>query len=237
MSHPRAHRVVDPWFRAHPRAAVAVMAAVFAGVLALQAVDGRGSDAIALLYVLPIALGAVAFGMWGGLISAAAGYGAFSVFAVAERAGQVGPDGWVTRAVAMFLLGLLLGRSSEQIARAGRQALEHQREQLNLRDVNRRYGEGLELSDSVLQYVAAAKWLVEQGDQAAASRLLADALEQGQRMVGELLPTIRISSSPSDGPVDALPEEVGVAGVLGVLADHAEHEPTQRVDAVPGDRP
>jgi hypothetical protein len=176
-----------------------VIAASSVAVLALQVVDTRASDAIALLYVLPIGLSAVTFGLWGGLGAAAAAYVAFGLFAVSFGAGHVGPDGWFSRAAALFLLGGLLGRASDQIARASRTALVHQRQRLIVEEQIRRYSEGIELSDSILQHVAAAKWADERGDHAEAARLLTRALSAGQKMVGELLPP-QVKSPPAVRP-------------------------------------
>lgn len=185
------------WSRAHPGVAVAVIVASCVAVLALQFVDTHGSDAIALLYVLPIGLAAVTFGLRGGLASAAGGYLAFGLFAVLSTADHVRPDGWLSRAAAMFLLGGLLGRAHDRTAQATRVALAHQRQSLIIEEENRRYSEGIELSDSILQHVAAAKWAIERGDEAAAARLLSQALSSGQEMVSELLPPH--SPGPSAG--------------------------------------
>lgn len=189
----------SPWFRAHPWAAVAVIAVSSLAVLVAQFLDTRATDAVALLYVLPIGLAAVAFGLRGGITAASVAYVAFIGFAVVSRADHVGADGWFTRAAAMFLLGGLLGRACDQTARAARMALANQRQRLVAEERNRRYGEAIELSDSILQHVAAAKWAVEQGDQAKAAELLSLALSSGQEMVGELLP-------PRSIPARQLPE-------------------------------
>lgn len=186
--HRGRHFLTGPWFRTHPRVALAVAAGLFVAVFAMQTVDARSSDAIALLSVLPVALSAVAFGAVGGLASAAVGYGGFSLFAVFDTTGHVSPAGWITRAAAMFLLGILLGTASDQTARSSQLAVEREREQLRLEEENRRYSEGIELSDSVLQYVAAAKWMIEGGNQAESVALLTAALDRGEGMVGKLLP-------------------------------------------------
>ena len=186
-----------PWFRAHPSEATVVACTLFVAVVILQELDSRASDATALLYVLPIALMAVTFGLVGGLASAAAGYIVLAVFAVTNSNGHIDVEGWISRAAAMFLLGALLGRASDQTCRADELALENQRERLLLEEKNRRYAEGLELSDSVLQNVAVAKWLVEQGNDVEAAGLLSDALDRGQHMVGELLPVGRLASASS----------------------------------------
>ena len=142
--------------------------------------------------MLPIALGAVSFGLAGGLFAAVWGYAFFAVFAVSNTEGHVAWDGWVSRAVAMLLLGGLLGRASDQSFGAAQRALQNQLERLEAEEQNRRFGEGLELSDSILQYVAVAKWQIEQGDDMEAIRLLSKALDRGEHMIGELLPTLPV---------------------------------------------
>lgn len=100
----------------------------------------------------------------------------------------------------MFLLGGLLGRASDQATRATDQALANQYQRMILEEQNRRYNEGIALSDSILQHVAAAKWAIERGDHDEAARLLARAMTAGQKMVSELLPPP--STSPSDSEVE-----------------------------------
>lgn len=197
-------RPSEPWFRAHPEAAATVIMASSVAVVALQTVDTRASDAIALLYVLPISLAAVSFGVAGGLTAAAVAYLAFGLFALLSATGHVGVDGWIGRAAAMFLLGGLLGRASDQTERATSLALAYQRQRLIAEEQSRRFAEGIELSDSILQEVTAAKWAIEQGDHDRAARLLARALSSGQQMVGELLPS-RAGDDPGGGagPADA----------------------------------
>lgn len=187
-----------PWFRVHPDVAATVIAASSLAVVVLQTVDTRASDAIALLYVLPIGLAAVTYGQWAGLIAASAAYLAFGWFALVSGADHVAPEGWLTRAAAMFLLGGLLGRACDQTAHATRVALAHQRERLAVEELNRRYSEAIELSDSILQHVTAAKWAVEQGDQSQAAHLLARVLNAGQEMLGELLPQLAGARLPSE---------------------------------------
>lgn len=190
----------EPWFRAHPRLAAAVTAITTAGVLLFQSLGARPSDGVDLLYVLPIGLAAVTFGIWGGLGAAAGAYLAFATFATFSGADHVEIDGWVTRAVAMFLLGGLLGLASDQTARAMELALTHQRKRMVVEEQNRRYGEAMEFSDSILQHVAAAKWAVERGDLDTATHLLTLAVSSGQDLLKELLPPRSATTPLTDGP-------------------------------------
>ncbi|HET6966244.1 MAG TPA: hypothetical protein VFH58_15825 [Acidimicrobiales bacterium] len=197
-----------PWFRVHPEVAAAVIAASSLAVVVLQMVDTRASDAIALLYVLPISLAAVTYGQRGGLIAASAAYVAFGWFALFSGADHVAPEGWLTRAAAMFLLGGLLGRACDQTMQATRVALAHQRERLAVEEQNRRYAEAIELSDSILQHVAAAKWAIERDDRSQAADLLGRVLSSGQQMLGDLLPQLSGARLPSG--MDAHPADAAV---------------------------
>lgn len=191
---------VRPWFRAHPGVAVAVISVSSVAVLAFQLLDKESADAVALLYSLPIALAAVTFGAAGGVGAAAVSYLAFGLFAAFSNADHVGLDGWLSRAAAMFLLGWLVGRAYDQTARAALVALANQRRRLVVEEENRRYSEGIELSDSILQHVAAAKWALEQGDHEKATGLLSQALRSGQEMVAELLPPA--NAAPASSPTE-----------------------------------
>ncbi len=197
-----------PWFRAHPGAAAAVISVSSVAILAVQFLDKEAANALALLYVLPVGLAAVTFGTAGGLAAAGAAYLAFGLFAVFSSADQVGFDGWIGRAAAIFLLGGLLGRASDQTERATLLALDQERRRLLAEEKNRRYSEGIELSDSILQHVAAAKWAIEQGDDDQAVRLLTRALSSGQEMVAELLPT----QAPAQAPARSAPAAPDAAG-------------------------
>lgn len=202
-----AGQPVRPWFRAHPGVAVVVISVSSVTVLAFQLLDTQSADAVALLYSLPIALAAVTFGVAGGVVAAAASYLAFGLFAAFSNDDHVGLDGWLSRAAAMFLLGWLVGRAYDQSARAGLVALAHQRRRLIVEEQNRRYSEGIELSDSILQHVAAAKWALEQGDHEKAAGLLSQALSSGQAMVAELLPPA--SALPAPPPIEPVSRNGG----------------------------
>ena len=194
-----------PWYRLRPRVALVVASGLFAAVVAAETLDTRASDAIALMYVLPIALMAVSYGLRGGLVAAAAGYVAFSVFALTTTSGYLGVDGWLSRAAAMFLLGGLLGHATDRSERASALALDQQRLRLLIEEQNRRYGEGIEISDSILQYVAAARWRIEQGRHEEAAALLGAALARGQKMVGQLLPDRLAEGGPEAAGRPSLP--------------------------------
>ena len=99
---------------------LALALSLFAAVTVIRFSAESVGDGYALLYALPIALGAVEFGAVGGLVGA---LGAMLMVFVWAESAQVGLSaaGYLTRGVTFFLLGGLVGwetqsrRRSEQI--------------------------------------------------------------------------------------------------------------------------
>ncbi len=177
---PRAHSAeAGPWFRARPRAALAVSVLLFGGVLALRLADHEVSDAISMLYTLPVALVALAFGRSAGIV---AGVTAVLLVGVWVLATGDGPSvlGWVSRAVPLVLLGALLGDASDRLSRAERQRLE-------LEAAAQRQRDATEVNDTLVQGMAAAKWALESGRHESGLRTLDDTLRLGHELVSELL--------------------------------------------------
>lgn len=56
-----------PWFRDRARWAIAAAVALFVAVFAMRLLIGDSEDAVGLLYALPVALVAVAFGRAAGI--------------------------------------------------------------------------------------------------------------------------------------------------------------------------
>jgi len=184
-----------PWYRLRPGGAVVVAIGLFAVVSILQwFVDGSG-QAIAVLYVLPIALLAVTFGERAGLIGATTGFVLFAVFEIVHSSGDIDATGWAVRAIAMFLLGGLLGHATDRTTASERAALDEQRERCRLEEANHRYAEAIEINDSLIQEVVAAKWKVEQGQTEQAAEILTATIATGERIVAELLPR-RVEAIP-----------------------------------------
>lgn len=104
----------DDWFRSQPVLTLAASAALFAGVFALRQVSSNANDAITMLYALPVALIALQFGAAAGLGAAALGMALFGVWAESDYS----PIGWLgvlSRAVALFLIGGLVGYFSDRL--------------------------------------------------------------------------------------------------------------------------
>jgi hypothetical protein len=161
---------------------------LFAGVsVAGYFSDGSG-EAIDILYSLPVALLAMSFGLLGGLVGAAAGFSLFTIFQLADGVGDIDATGWIARAAGLLLLGVLLGRATDQIKAGELRTLAEQEQRRRLQETAHRQVEALEISDSILQHLAAAKWMVERGKDEDAIDILTSTLVTGQRMVAELLP-------------------------------------------------
>lgn len=174
--------VVPPplWFQAHPIGALGVIAVLFGAVLAARVwTTDAPADAVSLLYALPVALAAVAFGRVGGLAA-----GLLAVGLLVGWAAGLGVDltwlGYAARIVPLVLLGVLLGDTSERLAAA-------ERSRHALAAAAQRHRDAAEISDSLLQGMSAAKWALETERIDVARETLEDTLAKGQRLVSQLL--------------------------------------------------
>lgn len=181
-----------PWYLSHPRAAVLLSLGLFAAVAALHAVVNGTGEAVDILYALPVALLAMSFGLRGGLIGAVIGFSLFTVVELIDGVGDIAATGWCSRVAGLFLIGALLGRTSDQIEAGQVRATAVERERQALHDQARRQHEGLEISDSILQHLAVAKWMVEAGRNDEAVAILTATMATGERMVADLLPARRV---------------------------------------------
>lgn len=116
------------WFRSQPVLTLAAAAALFVGVFALRQVSGHANDAVTMLYALPVALIALQFGAAAGLGAAALGMALFGIWAESEGA-DIGWLGVLSRAVALFLIGGLVGHFSDRL-RSVLEAVQAKEQQL-----------------------------------------------------------------------------------------------------------
>lgn len=168
-----------PWFRNRPRVTVAVAALTAAVIFALLLAAPDAADSIGLLFTFPIALLAVAFGLRAGLLSGLAGV-ALVALAMAVDGVDLPPIGWITRVIPMLLLGGLLGDAMDRMERA-------EREQLRLQHMADRQRDAIEINDTFVQGLAAAKWALESGDTERGLAIVTDTLHSGQKLVTELI--------------------------------------------------
>lgn len=159
-----------------PRAAAAVIAGLLAAVTLLRWFFDRNGESVALLYVVPIALGALRFGRRGGIIVAGFGVVAFVVLEAVRARGDLDVSGWAGPLLAMTLIGALVGHLSEV---AGHREAEQglRTAQIGaLRDAQR---SAISTADSMVQQVAAARWMLEAGQPEEALAALGDAVAEG----------------------------------------------------------
>lgn len=182
----------DPWYRRQPRRAVAVTAGLFLSVFVLRVLEWTSPDAYSTLYVLPVALAATAFGERGGLLASLVAVALLVVTAVLQDAS---PDagGWVTRVVPILLLGILLGRATDRARRA-----EAERRRLEVAALLHR--EAIEINDSLVQRMTAAKWSLEAGHTDAGVEALTVAVAEAHRLVSGLIRRAQIGGRAEETP-------------------------------------
>jgi hypothetical protein len=170
----------SPWFSRRPRLALAGIAIMFALITALRiALGDDTSVAVTLFYVVPISLAALAWGRVVGLVATGVGLTLLVLWLLVDDV-QLTALGWATRVVPLLLAGLLLGDTSDRLRRA-QQAHQEQLERELL------HRQAVEVNDSLVQGMAAAKWAMEAGNHDLALQALEEAIEAGQRMVSHLI--------------------------------------------------
>jgi glucose-6-phosphate-specific signal transduction histidine kinase len=156
-----------------------VAAALFAGVLVLRFAVESAQDPITLLFCLPVALLATAFGLRGGLLG-----GLAATLLVALWAGVRQVDlsvlGWATMIVPLLLLGWLLGDAVDRLHRS-------EEERLRLEAAAQGHRDAVEINDSVVQRLAAAKWALESDRSDRALEIVTQTLDVTQALVSDLL--------------------------------------------------
>lgn len=177
-----SHRVRptgDPWFRANPAGALLIAALLYVVVLALRMWVDEPLDAISMLYVFPVALVAMTGGRWVGLVG-----GGVAVLLVALWVVSQGVDlsvlGWASRAMPLVLVGILIGDASDRVEQA---AADREARML----AKQRHREAVEINDSLVQGMSAAKWALEAGRTDAGLGALDETIEMGHRMVSKLI--------------------------------------------------
>ena len=170
---------VEPWFHQRPRVALGVATALFAGILALRLLAGSPVDAYSMLYVLPVALMAVVFGSRGGIVAGVLAVTLIVVWVVA-RGVALSPTGWLSRVLPLVLLGALLGLATDRVRRA-------EAEQRRLAGAALLHRRAIEINDSLIQGMAAAKWSLEAGQVDGGLQTLEQAIARAQDLVSSLL--------------------------------------------------
>jgi len=178
-------RTTDPWFVQRPRLSLALAGAVFAAVFALRITRSDPGDAVSLLFTLPITLLAATFGLRGGL---AAGMLATLLLVLWVRATGVELSvlGWVSRLTPLLLLGYLLGDAVERLRRA-------EAARARLEDAARRHRDAVQLNDTIVQSLSAAKWALEAGDLDGGLQIVGETLRVSNQLVSDLIRSADLS--------------------------------------------
>jgi glucose-6-phosphate-specific signal transduction histidine kinase len=169
----------DPWFRRHPATALTVAVALFVAVLALRLAAGSPMDAYSMLYALPVALLAIAFGLRGGSVAGVVAVALIVLWVVSQHV-TLTPTGWTSRVVPLLLLGVLLGQAADQARRA-----EAERRQLEASAMLHR--EAIEINDRLVQGLVAARLYFEGGDVDTGRRILDETIGQARDLVSGLI--------------------------------------------------
>tara|TARA_R100000306_G_C4333044_1_gene121272 strand:- start:188 stop:781 length:594 start_codon:yes stop_codon:yes gene_type:complete len=174
-----------PWFRRHPQYAAMVTAALFAVVTLLRLTGGDEADATGLLYALPVALAAMAFGRVVGTTAALSAAGLLVAWAAGHPEVSLSALGWASRVVPLVLLGVLVGAASDAVEDAAATRLA-----LAVAATRRR--DAAEVNDEILQRLTVAKWRLEAGSGDDAAALLDEAMTQAQHLVSSLLEDVEL---------------------------------------------
>jgi glucose-6-phosphate-specific signal transduction histidine kinase len=168
-----------PWFRTRPGLTLVVAGVLFAAIFALRLGIPGPEPAVSLLFVLPVALLALARGLRAGLASGVIATVLLTGWSWANDV-DLSLLAWATRVVPLVLTGLLLGDASDRLARS-----EARRVALEL--ASERHSRAVEINDSLVQGMASAKWSLETGDVEAGIRTLRETIGVGQRLVSQLM--------------------------------------------------
>lgn len=168
-----------PWFRAYPRLALAVAAALFVLVLAIRLRTGSPTDGYSMLYVLPVALVAMSRGARAGLVAGLVAVALIVVWVVARDV-TLGPLAWASRIVPLLLLGALVGDASDRLQRA-----DAERRRLEAAALIHR--EAVEINDSIVQGMVTAKWALEAGQLESGLGTLSATITRAQELVSNLI--------------------------------------------------
>lgn len=165
-------------------------AVAFAAVFGLAFWIDDPRQAITVLYVVPIALVALAAGVRAGLAAALISAGLVAVWVITQDV-EIGMSGWISRLVAFFLIALLVGRY-EQLARESvRKTLEERA--------------AAEVQEGVVQSLVIATYELRRGETSAAENAVEDALTAAKEIISARLPEVhpgdlRLSSRSESPP-------------------------------------
>lgn len=168
-----------PWFKGRPRWVVGVAAVLYLSVFLLRLLVGEAEDALNMLYALPVALIALAFGRSAGIAAGLLAVALVGAWVLIDDI-DLSVLGWASRVVPLLLLGGLLGDASDRLAAADTR-------QRVLEAASQRHRDATEVNDTLVQGMAAAKWALEAGRYESGLRTLEETLEVGHELVSKLM--------------------------------------------------
>jgi len=156
-----------------------VAGALFAAVLSLRLLSGTPVDAYSMLYALPVALVAATSGLRAGAGAGLVGVGLTVLWTVVQDV-SLTPTGWASRVLPLLLLGVLLGHATDRERRA-----EVERRRLQAAALLHR--EAIEINDTLVQGMVAAKWSLDSGQVDTGKEILEQTVAQAHDLVSGLI--------------------------------------------------
>jgi hypothetical protein len=175
----RRLRRAEPWFIARPLLTLLTAAGLLAVAVVMLFAGPELADAGPLLLTLPIALLATTFGLRGGVLGSATAVIVLVATDMLERI-RLSPLGWTSQVLPLLLLGLLLGDAMERLRRAEADRIRWQESQ-------RRHREAVQLNDTIVQSLSAAKWALEAADLNSGLEIVSETLEHSNQLVSDLI--------------------------------------------------
>jgi hypothetical protein len=167
--------------------ALGLIAGLFVAITVLRWFVDRSGQAAALLYVVPITLCGLWYGRRAGTGAAALGGGAFVVLAAVHGRGDLDLTGWVGPVIVMGLVGGLVGHLAQHAKDRDRDAARHASRRRHLEAVCEAQRQALVVGDSIVQDVAAARWMLEVGHTEEAIDVLSGSVAEGIALLGGAL--------------------------------------------------
>jgi hypothetical protein len=148
-------------------------------VFVLRLLFDRPGDASTMLYALPVALVAITAGLRPGTGSGLLAVVLVGLCALAKGVALT-PAEWVWRVAPILVLGVLLGHATDRLRSA-------QLERRRLEAAAMLHREAIEINDTLIQGMAAAKWAFDAGREDSGKEILDQTILQAQELVSSLI--------------------------------------------------
>jgi hypothetical protein len=173
----RTSRIAIPDIQ-RPWAAAILAFGLYTVVFAMRLMI-HGTDPITVFYIFPVALLAITYGSRAGVLAGVIGVLLIVAWGAIDNV-AADPLGWLGRVAPIMLLGLLVGRASDQLRAAAQTKQALFAAQLRER-------EAAEINDSIIQGLATAKWSMEAGQIERGLDALTDTIATTESLVAALL--------------------------------------------------